>query len=79
MPKKKKVVKEIPAPTFKEDVEISKHAEAAEICGHQNAHYTAGVLTCQMDKTHTGLHSAFLNGNPTFWSDAAGTPVRKHA
>lgn len=60
-------------------IEEPAQEQETHVCGHRNTHYTAGVLTCQMDKTHTGLHSAFLNGSPTFWSDAAGTPARKHA
>jgi hypothetical protein len=50
-----------------------------ETCNHQNKHYTAGELTCVLPKNHGGDHLGYVNGNPTAWSDAAGTPTRQHA
>lgn len=78
MPRKKKKAEE-PIVVQPEVEKVEEKQEEQETCNHRNMHYTAGVLTCQMAKDHTGLHSAFLNNNFTFWSDAAGTPVRKHA
>ncbi len=48
-------------------------------CLHQNKHYTKSELLCTRSKGHEGNHAAELNGKQTEWSDAAGTPARKHA
>jgi hypothetical protein len=45
-------------------------------CGHQNMHYTEGVLKCTLEKGHQGNHTALLNNQWTEWSDSAGEPVK---
>lgn len=54
-------------------------AEKLYVCNHHNAHYTSDELRCTLPNGHEGNHSARLNGKLTEWSDAAGTPARKHA
>lgn len=77
MPKgKRKVLKAI----LKEIVAEQDAAaeEAAALCNHRNAHYTAGELTCTLPKGHGGDHVGYVGENITAWSDAAGKPARKH-
>lgn len=76
MPPKKRTKK-----TLLQETEEKIEAEIRqkpELCNHQNKHYTAGVLTCVLPPNHGGDHLGYVNGRPTAWSDAAGTPARKH-
>ena len=47
------------------------------VCNHRNMHYTAGELTCILEPGHKEDHFGYINGKPTAWSDAAGTPVKR--
>jgi hypothetical protein len=84
---KKKVQAEIEAELNKRSrseptpSEATTRAEAPTIpaCNHRNMHYTEGELTCILPKGHGGDHVGYVGTNPTAWSDAAGTPTRKHA
>jgi hypothetical protein len=51
--------------------------QKSDVCGHRNMHYAADVLTCTLPKGHEGNHHS--EAVPGEWSDAAGTPPRKHA
>lgn len=64
-----------------EPVKPDPIAEAREriFCNHQNMHYTEGELKCTLEKGHKGDHTALLNNTWVAWSDAAGTPARRHA
>lgn len=80
MPKKKKtqvntlggnVTVETPKDAPQEQI-----AEQAKdkFCNHQNLH-AQGEVFCILPKGHAGNHSNGLSD----WSDAAGTPARRHA
>jgi hypothetical protein len=83
MPKGKKriTVKEFESvvKTLEENKKPLTSIVETKLCNHQNRHYTAGELTCVLPKNHGGDHLGYVNGNPTAWSDAAGTPARRHA
>ena len=77
--KKKKKVSEYEAPNAVEEI-----VNAVLHCGHINRQYynPDGVLedlACTLDKGHKGAHETDYPGGRTAWSDAAGTPTRKHA
>ncbi len=55
------------------DVIVKQEVKPPENCNHQNKH-AQGELFCILSKGHEGDH---FNGS--YWSDAAGIPVRKHA
>jgi hypothetical protein len=59
-----------------ETVQVVDLKEA--LCNHRNMHYTAGVLTCVLPPKHGGDHVGYVNDKITAWSDAAGTPIKKH-
>ena len=71
MAKKKK-----PEPQVDKQEELKPaviEAKFLEPCGHTNRH-SQDLLTCLLPKGHPGNH---FNGSA--WSDAAGTPPRRHA
>jgi hypothetical protein len=81
MPKKKKPEEQ---GTGEKVVTAVKNVATAIIaCGHINRqHHNADNeledLACTLDKGHKGAHSAEVDSKPVFWSDAAGTPVKKN-
>lgn len=82
---KKKTKKVITTETTEEPEKKTAAEKAADLvtrivsCGHQNKHYTAGDLFCVLEKGHKEDHLGYIDDKPTAWSDAAGTPVRRHA
>jgi hypothetical protein len=68
----------IPVPTEEQKREmektVDKLAEIATNCNHRNLHAQPEAL-CILDPGHEGNHS----DGKYAWSDAAGTPPRKHA
>ena len=83
MPKKKKT--ENQGTGDKVVTAVKNVATAIVACGHINRqHHNADGelqdLACSLDKGHKGDHSAKIEDDKqVFWSDAAGTPARKHA
>jgi hypothetical protein len=80
MPKKKTTKKTITIETVEEPEKrtvaekVGDYVSALVNCGHQNMHAEGEVL-CILPKGHKGDHS---DGKYS-WSDAAGTPPRRHA
>jgi hypothetical protein len=81
------LIKEIPVPEYtKLDVDLLpddlyEHNKAAideKLCNHINQH-SANKPACTLLKGHGGDHVGYVGDKITAWSDAAGTPVRKHA
>jgi hypothetical protein len=68
----------LPIPTNKQKREmvevVDELAKIASTCNHRNMHAEGEVL-CILPKGHKGDHS---DGKYS-WSDAAGTPLKRHA
>jgi hypothetical protein len=78
MPKKKPEPKQTPAEKVVKAVE--NVAISIVSCGHINRQYHNAEnaledLACTLEKGHKGDHNNGVN----YWSDAAGTPARRHA
>lgn len=94
MPKKKRTItvsanEEIKIETTQEPKKtvaekVNNFVASLANCGHinkqsYNANNELEDLYCTLEKGHEGDHGAELDGKRVFWSDAAGTPARKHA
>jgi hypothetical protein len=86
MPKNKRTItvsadEEIQIEAMQDEPEEEKtlNEKAADVvtsitkCGHKNLH-AADEPLCTLDKGHAGDHS----DGESAWSDAAGTPTKKH-
>ncbi len=81
MPKKKSEPKQSAAEKVVKAVENTVVSIVS--CGHINRQHhnpdnALEDLACTLDKGHKGDHSASVEDRPVFWSDAAGTPARRH-
>jgi hypothetical protein len=78
MPNKKKKIEQ---PTEDRKAEEEQQTRS---CGHINKQYHNAQneledLACSLPKGHGGDHLAVVDGKSIAWSDAAGTPARRHA
>jgi hypothetical protein len=68
---------EIPVPTEEQKaamIEFVDELAKSKLCNHRNLHAQPEAL-CVLDPGHSGNHS----DGKSEWSDAAGTPPRRHA